>query len=68
MLRLRGGMQIFVKTLTGKTITLDVEASDTIDSRGVRPSAHPRRLHWRLLSGLQGLPEQGNAQWGVEER
>merc|ERR1712217_827496 len=30
--RLRGGMQIFVKTLTGKTITLDVEASDTIDN------------------------------------
>lgn len=29
---LRGGMQIFVKTLTGKTITLDVEASDTIDT------------------------------------
>ena len=24
-------MQIFVKTLTGKTITLEVEASDTID-------------------------------------
>merc|ERR1712216_135113 len=32
VLRLRGGMQIFVKTLTGKTITLDVEANDTIDS------------------------------------
>jgi len=32
VLRLRGGMQIFVKTLTGKTITLDVEASDTIDT------------------------------------
>ena len=31
VLRLRGGMQIFVKTLTGKTITLDVEASDTIE-------------------------------------
>merc|ERR1712019_321526 len=31
--RLRGGaMQIFVKTFTGKTITLDVEASDTIDN------------------------------------
>ena len=29
VLRLRGGMQIFVKTLTGKTITLDVEPSDT---------------------------------------
>ncbi|CAE7438105.1 TU20 [Symbiodinium natans] len=25
-------MQIFVKTLTGKTVTLDVEASDTIDN------------------------------------
>jgi large subunit ribosomal protein L40e len=25
-------MQIFVKTLTGKTITLDVEAADTIES------------------------------------
>ena len=25
-------MQIFIKTLTGKTITLDVESSDTIDT------------------------------------
>ena len=25
-------MQIFVKTLTGKTITLEVESSDTIDT------------------------------------
>jgi len=25
-------MQIFVKTLTGKTITLDVESTDTIDN------------------------------------
>ena len=31
-LRLRGGMQIFIKTLTGKTITLEVEASDTIEN------------------------------------
>ncbi|TDL24413.1 hypothetical protein BD410DRAFT_896641 [Rickenella mellea] len=31
-LTLRGGMQIFVKTLTGKTITLEVESSDTIDN------------------------------------
>ena len=27
-----GGMQIFVKTLTGKTITLEVESSDTIEN------------------------------------
>jgi ubiquitin C len=27
-----GGMQIFAKTLTGKTITIDVEPSDTIEN------------------------------------
>jgi ubiquitin C len=31
VLRLRGGMQVFVKTLTGKTITLEVEPSDNIE-------------------------------------
>ena len=31
-LRLRGGWQIFVKTLTGKTITLEVEGSDSIEN------------------------------------
>ena len=44
-------MQIFVKTLTGKTITLEVESSDTIDNvkskiqgayqRASRPFAMP---------------------------
>ena len=29
---LMGGMQIFVKALTGKTITLEVESSDTIEN------------------------------------
>ena len=32
LLCLHGGMQIFVKTLTVKTITLEVESSDTIDN------------------------------------
>merc|ERR1712117_761126 len=32
VLRLRGGMQIFVKTLSGKTITLEVEPSDSIEN------------------------------------
>ena len=27
-----GGMQIFVKTLTGKTLTLDVDSYETIES------------------------------------
>ena len=46
VLRLRGGMQIFVKTLTGKTITLEVESSDTIDNvkskiQGTSSAANP---------------------------
>ena len=32
VLRLSGGMQIIVKTLTGKSLTLDVEPSDTIEN------------------------------------
>jgi ubiquitin C len=32
VLRLRGGVRIFVRTLVGKTITLEVEPADTIES------------------------------------
>ena len=32
VLRLRGGMQVFVRTLTGKTIVLEVEPSDSIEN------------------------------------
>ena len=32
VLRLRGGMQLFVKTLTGKTITIEMESNDTIEN------------------------------------
>ena len=51
VLRLRGGMQIFVKTLTGKTITLDVEASDTIDNVKVAIVAKSCRC---FLKGKEG--------------
>ena len=32
LLRLRGGMQIFVKTLTGRTMTVEVDSTDTVES------------------------------------
>lgn len=31
-LSLKGGMQVFVKTLTGKTVIIEIEPSDTIDT------------------------------------
>ncbi|EFC48326.1 polyubiquitin [Naegleria gruberi] len=32
VLRLRGGMQLFVKTLTGNTITIEMESNDTVEN------------------------------------
>jgi len=48
VLRLRGGMQIFVKTLTGKTITLEVEPSDTIEN----VKAKIQVLHFMLIFNI----------------
>jgi ubiquitin len=42
--------QIFVKTLTGKTITLDVEASDTIDIVKAKKNSGQRRYSSRSAS------------------
>ena len=63
VLRLRGGMQIYVKSLTGKAITLEVEPSDTIetckmkiqDKEGIDPSKQRLMYAGRQLEDDQTL-------------
>ena len=65
VLRLRGGMQIFIKTLTGKTITLEVEPSDTIkkvkrkiqDKEGIPPNQQHLIFKRQELKETQTLDE-----------
>ena len=51
-------MQIFVKTLTGKTITLDVEPTDTIGTK-YDPLAVGKDNEWRSDFAIQYLRKEG---------
>ena len=47
-LRLCGGIQFFVKTLTGKSTTLDIEASDSFDTS--RPRSRTKKAFLQTSS------------------
>ena len=69
VLRLPGGMQIFVKTPTGKTISLEVEASDTIslvkakieDKEGI-----PEHKQQLLFAGQVLVDERNISEYNVQ--
>lgn len=68
VLRLRGGMQLFVKTLTGKTITVDVNEGDTIETLKQKINEKegiPTDQQRLIFSGKQMEDERTLSDYGV---
>ena len=70
VLRLRGGMQLFVKTLDGKTLTVDAEEEDTIEdikNRIMEKEGVPTDQQRLIFGGKQLEGQKTLADYDVQE-
>lgn len=70
MKKMHGGMQVFVKTLTGKTITLEIELGNTIGQikRQIEEKEHiPSSLQMLIFAGKQLDNDRTLASYNIKD-
>jgi ubiquitin C len=70
VLRLRGGFQVFVKTLNGNSVVLDVEPADTIETLKTKLQAKegiPAAQQRLIFSGKQLNDDRTVEDYGIQK-